>query len=151
MLFRSVLAMPNNKSPGVDGFPAEFYKHFWPTISPLVVKMVNVIKRTSSIPSQRNTALILVLLKPNKDSTLCSSYRPISLINTDLKIISKALSTKLEKVISNLIHPDQTGFIKGRQSSHNTRRLRVCTVWSTLHCTVLCNTLPSVLNCTVLP
>ena len=115
--------MPNNKSPGMDGFPAEFYKHFWPTISPLFVKMVNEIKRTSSIPSQMNTALISVLLKPNKDSTLCSSYRPISLINTDLKIISKALSTKLEKVISNLIHPDQTGFIKGRQSSHNTRRL----------------------------
>lgn len=70
-----------------------------------------------------NTALISVLPKPNKDPTLCSSYRPISLINTDLKIISKTLTIRIEGAIQTLIHPDQTGFIKGRQSSNNTCRL----------------------------
>lgn len=68
-----------------------------------------------------NTALISVLLKTNKDPSHCSSYRPISLMNTDIKIISKALATRI--VISSLIHPDQTGFIKDRHSSNNTRRL----------------------------
>jgi len=71
-----------------------------------------------------NTALISVLLKPNKDPTLCTSYRPISLINTDMKIISKTLASRLETVISSLIHFQiQTGFIKGRHSSDNIRHL----------------------------
>lgn len=43
--------------------------------------------------------------------------------NTDRKIISKALATRLESVMLTLIHPDQTGFIKGPQSSNNTHRL----------------------------
>lgn len=70
-----------------------------------------------------NSALISLLLKPNKDPTLCSSYCPLLLINTDIKMISKALSMRLEKAIHILIHPDQTGFIKNRHSSNNMRCL----------------------------
>ena len=67
--------------------------------------------------------LITLILKPNKDPTPCSSYRPLYLINTDVTIISKSLALRLESVISSLVHPDQTGFIKGRHSSENMQRL----------------------------
>lgn len=67
--------------------------------------------------------MISLLLKPNKDATGPSSCRPISLINADLKIITKTLSPHLEKIIPSIIHSDQTGFVKGRHSSNNTRRL----------------------------
>lgn len=69
--------------------------------------------RSILLPVNMNTATISLLLKPNKDLTSPSSYRPISLINTNLKITSKALAHRLEKVICSIIHPDQTGFIKG--------------------------------------
>lgn len=115
--------MENNRAPGPDGFPAEFYKHFWSTISPLFLRMIDEFLITNSIPPMINTAVITLLLKPDKDPTHLSSYRPLSLLNTDIKIISKALSNRIEKVIPFIIHPDQTGFIKGRQSSYNTRKL----------------------------
>nr|XP_054599245.1 olfactory receptor 4D9-like [Nothobranchius furzeri] len=70
-----------------------------------------------------NSAIISLLLKPGKDPAFPTSYRPISLINVYLKIICKALAKRLEKVTPFIIHPDQTGFIKGRQSSTNSRRL----------------------------
>lgn len=70
-----------------------------------------------------NTAAITLILKPNKDPTLPSSYRPISLLNVDLKIITKTLAHRLDNIIPSLIHPDQTGFVKGRHSANNTRRL----------------------------
>lgn len=85
--------------------------------------MINELHTTNRIPPTMNTALITLLLKPHKDPTHLSSYRPLSLINTDIKIINKVLTNTIEKVIPSIIHPDQTGFIKGRQSSHNTRKL----------------------------
>lgn len=84
--------IPNNKSPGPDGYPAEFYKHFWDILSPLYIRMITDILQTGTIPNHRNTALITLILKPNKDPLQCSNYRPLSLINTDLKMISKALA-----------------------------------------------------------
>jgi len=70
-----------------------------------------------------NTATVSLIPKPNKDPTLPSNYCPISLINVDIKIISKVLAHRIEKIIPFIIHPDQTGFIKGRQASNYTRRL----------------------------
>lgn len=122
-LHKALEGMSNNKSPGQDGFPAEFYKHFWQLLSPLYHKVVAEIHATSTIPPQMNTAVMTVILKPDKDPTLPSSYRPLSLINTDLKIITKALATRIETVTPALIHPDQTGFIKNRNISDSTRRL----------------------------
>ena len=90
--------MPNNKAPGPDGYPVEFYKEFWTTLAPTFYKMLLEIKENQKIPPNMNLANITVLLKPGKDPTLPSSYRPISLINVDLKIISKALAKRIEKI-----------------------------------------------------
>lgn len=120
-LHRSLLKIPNNKAPGPDGFPAEFLKHFWDILSPLFNRMIGEIKSKGKIPSHMNLALIR-LLKPDNDPTLPSGY-PLSLINTDIKIISKALAFRLDSVISSIIHKDQTGFIKCSHSSSNFRRL----------------------------
>ena len=45
------------------------------------------------------------------------SYRPISLLETDYKILAKCLAIRLAKVIGELVNEDQVGFIKGRSSS----------------------------------
>ncbi len=55
-------------------------------------------------------------LKKGKDPEEVSSYRPISLLTNDQKILAKALSIRLSSVIDKLVHPDQTGFIPNRHS-----------------------------------
>ena len=64
-------------------------------------------------PSQRRGIITLV---PKEDSDLSSlaNWRPITLLNVDYKIVSKVITKRLEKVLTLLINPDQTGFIKGR-------------------------------------
>lgn len=109
--------MPSHKAPGPDGFPAEFYKHFWSILAPLLKRPVTEIKQKSRFPTHMKIAIISLLPKPNKDPTLPSSFRPISLINAHTKIISKGLAHRLEKVIRHIMHPDQTGFLKGRFAS----------------------------------
>jgi hypothetical protein len=49
-----------------------------------------------------------------KDPTEISNYQPITLLNTDYKILTKALATQLVIEIERLVHPDQAGFIRNR-------------------------------------
>ncbi len=116
-------SMPNKKAPGPDGFPAEFYKEFWAILAPTFYRMLQETKENGRLPPNMNSANISLLLKPGKDPVLPTSYRPISLINVDTKIICKAISKRIEKITPLIIHYDQTGFIKGRHSFTNTRRL----------------------------
>ncbi len=53
----------------------------------------------------------------------CASYRPLSLLNSDLKIYAKLLARRILHYMPLLVHCDQTGFIKSRLASDNVRRL----------------------------
>uniref|UniRef100_A0A3P9JK99 C2H2-type domain-containing protein n=1 Tax=Oryzias latipes TaxID=8090 RepID=A0A3P9JK99_ORYLA len=86
-LHEALSLMPNGKAPGPDGFPAEFYKEFWEQLAPTFYKTVKFINESQSLSPNMNSANIILLLKPDKDPTSPSSYRPISLINADVKII----------------------------------------------------------------
>lgn len=60
-----------------------------------------------------------VLPKPNKDPLDCTSYRPISLLNTDLNIYAKILANHLRPLLHTLIGPEQVGFMPGREAKDN--------------------------------
>lgn len=74
------------------------------------------------LPSTFRQSYISLILKKDKDQLDCGSYRPISLLNVDVKILAKILAKRLESVLPVIIYNDQTGFIKNRLLSHNIRR-----------------------------
>lgn len=116
-------AMQRGKSPGIDGIPPEFYVTLWDQLGPFLLDMILFSIRKGGFSRDVNTALISLLLKKDKDPTDCSSYRPLSLLNSDLKIFAKLLACRLERHMSSLVSPDQTGFIKSRLVEDNVRRL----------------------------
>lgn len=118
-----ILTMKNNKAPGPDGFPAEFFKKFSTQLSPLLLDLYNHSLDQGFLSSSLNQALISLILKKDKDAKFCGSYRPISLINNDIKLLAKVLAKRLEAHLQSIISDDQTGFILGRQLSSNIRRL----------------------------
>ncbi|XP_075062110.1 solute carrier family 23 member 1 [Mixophyes fleayi] len=65
---------------------------------------------------------IVVIPNPGQDPQSCSNYRPISLLNVDLKLFAKFLDNCLNRVITYLVHPDQVDVVPGRQASDNTRQ-----------------------------
>uniref|UniRef100_A0A8C5H2E5 Reverse transcriptase domain-containing protein n=1 Tax=Gouania willdenowi TaxID=441366 RepID=A0A8C5H2E5_GOUWI len=119
----AIKSMQNNKAPGPDGFSVEFFKKFKDKLAPFLISMYNESLERGFLPETLTQASITVLLKSSKDPTQCSSYRPISLLNVDAKILAKILARRLEKFLPNLISEEQTGFIKGRQLFFNVRTL----------------------------
>ena len=101
----------------------DFYKKFSDQLAPLLLDMFNYSWSQGRLPDSLNEASIILLLKPGRDASKCGSYRPVSLLNTDIKILSKLLATRLETPLPDLISTDQTGFIKGRHLFFNIRRL----------------------------
>lgn len=122
-VFSAINSMPSNKSPGPDGFPCEFYKKFWPELSPILIPALQNLLDCGVAPESWKTASICLIPKKDKDPQECASYRPISLLNTDYKILAKILARRLETVLPQVIKPDQTGFIKSRFGTDNIRRL----------------------------
>ena len=119
----ATMSLQSGKTPGPDGFTVEFFKLFSLTIAPVLQSMYNESFADGHLPPTLLEASISLLLKNDKDPLMCGSYRPISLLNVDFKILSKILALRLQRVLPSIIAMDQTGFMLGRHSFHNIRRL----------------------------
>lgn len=106
--------LPNNRSLGPDGFNNEFLKGFWPLIADDFYRLFHHFCNSSICLRGLNSSYITLIPKKEGPSTT-SDYRPISLLNTSLKLLTKVLANRLQKVIKRLIHGNQYGFIKTRR------------------------------------
>ena len=122
-IVESISLIQSGKAPGPDGYSIDFYKKFSDKLAPLLLKMFNDSLDRGALPQTLTEASIILLPKQGKDHAECSSYRPISLLNADYKILAKALARRFEPAMPNIISKDQNGFMKNRHSFSNIRRL----------------------------
>ena len=115
--------MKNNKSPGKDGLPYEFYKHFWSLLGPDLVAVFNSSYNSGLLPRSQRSALISLLYKKG-DRLDTKNWRPISLLCTDYKILSKVLTNRLKQVLASVVAPDQVCSVPGRLASESVRVLQ---------------------------
>ena len=120
---RAIKCLSAGRSPGGDGFPTDFYRSFSDLLAPRLLTVFQDAFQRGSLPESMQNAIITLIHKKGKDPQHCGSYRLVSLINVDAKILAKILALRLEVCLPTLIHPDQVGFVKGRSSADNLRRL----------------------------
>lgn len=112
----------NDKSPGPDGFSNEFMKASWPVIQNDFYSLCHAFHQGTLCLKSINKSFITLIPK-TEDPTCLADYRPISLLNSSVKFLTKLLANRLQTVITKLVHINQYGFIK-------TRTIQVCLGWA---------------------
>ena len=120
-LAQALKNMKNDKSPGLDGFTAEFFKFFWIDIGVFVLRSLNMGYRTGNLSVTQKQGVITCLPKPNKNRHFLKNWRPISLLNVVYKLASAVIANRIKVVLNSLIHEDQKGFISGRFIGENVK------------------------------
>ena len=115
--------MKNNKTPGEDGIPIDFYKVFWSKIKLVFYETVLQAYTEQKLHDSARNGILNLIPKPNKDSRYIKNLRPITLLNSDYKIIEKAIANKMIPALDTIIHSDQRGFMKNRRISVNIRKM----------------------------
>ena len=113
--------MKNNKSPGIDGLSAEFFKVFWGKLKDLIANDINLGYSKGYLSISMRQSIITCLPKGQKDRKYVKNWRPISLVSVVYQLASATIAERLRLILPEIISPHQSGFMSGRSMADCTR------------------------------
>ncbi|OXA42099.1 LINE-1 retrotransposable element ORF2 protein [Folsomia candida] len=122
-ILESITKSPNNKAPGLDGLPYEFYKVFSIQFSKILSLVAKLSCEEGKFPKSCRSSVATLIFKANDPKDL-KNYRTISLTNSDYKIISSAIKSRINTTLPSVIGPWQTCGVKGRSIFDNLSFIR---------------------------
>lgn len=114
----SVGQMAPGRAPGLDGLPVDFYKHFWKFLGVDLWEVLQVCSQTRLLSAFCRLA-VLSLLPKKGDLALLKNWRPLALLCTDYKLISKVLANRSKNFLELIIHRDQSYCVPDRSIMDN--------------------------------
>ncbi|EHK62697.1 hypothetical protein M3S_J81, partial [Sorghum bicolor] len=118
-VLNAIKHMPKDKAPGPDGFPMAFYLACWDLVKHELMSVIqNFYDLRSNNLALLNTANIILVPK-KEGAERIGDYRPISLIHSIAKIITKILALRLQPYMNRLVSSNQSAFIKTRAIHDN--------------------------------
>ena len=106
-LFKSLSSMQDCKSPGSDGLTKEFYKYFWNVIEDQLMNSIKEARKKKKLNISQRQAVIKLVEKKDRDKRYIKNWCPLSLLNVDCKILSKALPARLKETFPEVISCQQ--------------------------------------------
>jgi hypothetical protein len=110
-----------DSAPGPDGISHIYLKKLWDIIGPIILDAWNFSITTKTLPPSYTRSYLRLIPKAGKDTSLLKNWRPITLSNCDLKLITRVYNNRLIKILAKYISTTQTAYIKGRNITDNVR------------------------------
>ncbi|XP_074267464.1 uncharacterized protein LOC141590805 [Silene latifolia] len=114
----AVFQMGPTKSPGPDGIPALFFQRYWFHIKNEVTDSVLAMLNTGNILKEFNRTSISLIPKTDCPEKV-EQFRPISLCNVVMRIVSKCIANRIKRIMPDLVGQYQNGFVPGRSITDN--------------------------------
>lgn len=121
--YHALLKLNKGKTPGSDGLSVDYYVRFWDFLKHPLLDSLEHALEAGELSTEQKRGIITLIPKKGLDRRKVQNWRPITLLNTDNKILTKAMSLRLQPVLKEIIHADQTGFLPGRHISENLRTI----------------------------
>jgi hypothetical protein len=110
---KAIFQIEHNKTPGPDGFPADFYQTFWDTIKGDLLDLFSCLHAGQLELFCLNFGEIILLPKVNKAERI-QQYRPVCLLNVSFKIFTKVATLRLNTVADHVVRSSQTALMQER-------------------------------------
>jgi hypothetical protein len=111
---KTIMEMPSDRAPGPDGFFSLFFKLCWEIIADDMLAALEFLHRGQDNNFRRLNSLILILLSKKEDPLNIKDYRPISLIHSFSKILTKILVARLAPMLTSIVSLAQCAFVQSR-------------------------------------
>ena len=119
-IYDAIKKMKTNSSPGPDGIITEFYLNYFNILKFDLLELFETSYSDRQLAYSQYLAIIILLYKKGIREKI-NNWRPISLSNTDVKILTKIFAERLKQALPDIIHKNQSGSVKDRKISHNVR------------------------------
>ena len=120
-LLNALTSMDNDKSPGNDGITKEFYIKFWEVIKEPFFASIQQSFIVGGLSTSQKQAVIKLIDKKDRNKRFIKNWRPVSLLNIDMKLISKVLASRLKSVIFTIVNENQVEYVNNRFISESGR------------------------------
>jgi hypothetical protein len=102
-----------DKAPGPDGYTGRFYKVCWPIIKEDIMAAISAVSSRKLANFGVLNSAYITLLPKKEGAEQPKDFRPISLVHSFAKLITKMLSNRLASRLQQMVSPIQSAFIKG--------------------------------------
>jgi hypothetical protein len=114
-----IKVMPPGRAPGPDGFIGAFYQRTWPTIKHDIMAGILKLAVGEGRGFARLNRALISLIPKRQNATVTGDFRPISLVHSFSKLLSKLVANRLKGRLGDLLRVNQSAFVKGRSLHDN--------------------------------
>ena len=113
-MWKTIKSLPSDKAPGPDGFTRKFYQVCWPIIKPEIMTAISAVWSRKFNNFEVLNSAYITLLPKKIDAASIRDFRPISLVHSFAKLLTKLMANRIAGRLDKMITPNQSAFIKGR-------------------------------------
>jgi len=113
-VWRTIQQLPSDKAPRPDGYTGCFYKSCWTIIKEDIMVAISAVWSRKMVNFEALNSAYITLLPKKEGAEQPKDFRPISLVHSFAKLVTKLLANRLAPRLQQIVSPYQSAFIKGR-------------------------------------